>query len=393
MNKIQLASLDLCTGCGACAHVCPKSCIVMKEDISGAKYPVIDRCSCIECGRCMKSCPVLSPLSVSPYRKSFASWSAIQDDRHHAASGGIASALYRYAIKKGWFIVGASMNDDFSVSLNVTDDIESLSSFRNSKYVFSEPYSSFKCVSELLKQGHTIVVVGLPCQIAAYRKLFTKYDKIYYVDLICHGIMPSSYLQQHVHAIEDVKKQKAKRLYFRDPAFYTYTYTFTLYNQDNQCMYAKKVREDDLYQEAYHDGIAYRENCYHCPYASENRVSDITLGDYYGLGKEVPFEFALEKVSCVLTNSDKGDFLISQLIDEGYIEAYERPRNEPLLGNKMLSYPCIKTRKRKYFEYYIQKYKGDFNAAISAVVKRYAKWKLLNESVLFIKRTLKRFLR
>ena len=36
---IQLAPKKLCTGCGACAFVCGKNCIVMKENEVGIVYP------------------------------------------------------------------------------------------------------------------------------------------------------------------------------------------------------------------------------------------------------------------------------------------------------------------------------------------------------------------
>ena len=50
-------------------------------------------------------------------------------------------------------------------------------------------------------------------------------------------------------------------------------------------------------------------------------------------------------------------------------------------------------RKRKYFEYYIVKFNGDFNSAISAVIKRYSKWKKMNEFILCLKRSIKQRLK
>ena len=58
---ISLADKDLCTGCGACAYICPKHCITMKENEIGVVLPDIDTSICIECGRCQHVCPILSP--------------------------------------------------------------------------------------------------------------------------------------------------------------------------------------------------------------------------------------------------------------------------------------------------------------------------------------------
>lgn len=278
-------------------------------------------------------------------------------------------------------------------SFKVTNDKQYLTQFRNSKYVFSEPYFSYKEIEELLRKGHTVVIIALPCQIAAYRKIYNKFKNVYYIDLICHGVISASFLQQHVYNIELKSREKIQKIYFRDPLYNTDTFTFTLYNESGKCVYSKNVLENDFYQEAYHDGIAYRENCYHCNFASTKRISDITLGDYYGLGKETPFNFSHKKVSCLLVNTSRGKDLLGKLIESNMIKAIERPREEPINGNRMLRQPCLKSRKRKYFEYYIVKFNGDFNSAISAVIKRYSKWKKMNEFILCLKRSIKQRLK
>lgn len=43
---------DACISCGACADVCPASCIKAGDD----KYE-IDEASCLDCGACCDSCP------------------------------------------------------------------------------------------------------------------------------------------------------------------------------------------------------------------------------------------------------------------------------------------------------------------------------------------------
>lgn len=95
----------------------------------------------------------------------------------------------------------------------------------------------------------------------------------------------------------------------------------------------------------------------------------------------------------MLVNTSRGKDLLGKLIESNMIKAIERPREEPINGNRMLRQPCLKSRKRKYFEYYIVKFNGDFNSAISAVIKRYSKWKKMNEFILCLKRSIKQRLK
>ena len=60
---INLCIQSDCTGCGACYNSCPKHAISMIEDTYGFIIPQINHNICIECHQCVKSCPVLNPIS------------------------------------------------------------------------------------------------------------------------------------------------------------------------------------------------------------------------------------------------------------------------------------------------------------------------------------------
>ena len=61
----KLASYSLCTGCGACAASCVKDAIVMEYDKNGHLMPFVDKGKCINCGMCVKKCPVCHPENVA----------------------------------------------------------------------------------------------------------------------------------------------------------------------------------------------------------------------------------------------------------------------------------------------------------------------------------------
>ena len=64
----------------------------------------------------------------------------------------------------------------------------------------------------------------------------------------------------------------------------------------------------------------YRESCYDCPYAGENRCGDVTIGDYWGIENQHPEylkanggELDVQKgVSCVIINTQKGISLLEK---------------------------------------------------------------------------------
>lgn len=384
-----LAEKGVCTGCGACAFICPKQCILMKSNEMGAIYPEIDHTDCISCNRCQKVCPIISPVVRNSPNHAYAAWSCDDEERSTSASGGIASEIYKHSINEGWKIVGAVQQKDFSVSLQLSDNRESIALFKNSKYVFSTAYSLFPQIKVELKKGNSITIIGLPCQIAALRKLFPNQDKLFLVDLVCHGTTPHDYLIQHIHALEKEYGKKAVLMSFRDPHTYTYTYTFTLYDAEGNRFCERKIEKGDAYQVGYHKKITYRENCYHCPFANSRRMGDLTIADYHGLGKSAPCSFSSRDVSLILSNSEKGEALIQELVEKNKITVYERPLEEPIQGEIQLRHPSIKTADRRDFE---RLYKGDFTQAMAIVLRNRQRRLRIEEAKQKIKKCVKKII-
>lgn len=385
----QLAAKENCTACGACAYACPKQCITMKEDALGLVYPVIDMVNCILCKRCQKVCPVLTPPEYRKPSNAYAAWSSDEEERRTSASGGIAAEIYKYSLQNGYFIVGAVQNEDFSVNLQLSDQKEDIKKFKNSKYVFSSAYSVFPQIKEALKQGHKITVIALPCQIAALRKLFNDNKNLLLIDVVCHGTTPYDYLIQHIHSLENEYGQKAVRMSFRDPETYTYTFTFTLYNAEGQRFCERTIHEGDAYQVGYHSKITYRENCYHCHFAKSQRMGDLTIADYHGLGLCAPCSFTNNNVSLILSNTDKGAFLIKKLKEQKKIIVYERPLEEPIKGEIQLRHPSTKTADRIDFE---KLYNGDFTQTMAIVLRKRQKRERIRIILRVIKRGLKKII-
>lgn len=368
---VKLAAHDACTGCGACAFKCPKQCISMKEDAIGQIYPVIDSTKCVECHSCEKVCPILNGPASFPSEKAYAAWSNDEEERRTSASGGIAIEMYKYAVSNGWLVVGAVQNKDFSVSHKMASSYEELAVFKNSKYVFSDAYAVFPEIKSALKDNKKVLFIGLPCQVAALRKLFRDNENLLLVEVVCHGTTPSSYLKQHIDMLSRKYGKTATRMSFRDPDAYTYTYTFTLYDERGKLFYAKRTKDGDTYQFGYHRAVSYRENCYHCRFANPERNADITIADYHGLGLSAPCTFSARKVSLILENTSKGSTFVNSLIHNKHIHTGQRPIDEPFKGEAQLRHPSLKNKYRLMFEKEIAASHGNFETAITKPFKRY----------------------
>ena len=106
----------------------------------------------------------------------------------------------------------------------------------------------------------------------------------------------------------------------------------------------------DNYQLGYHRALIYRENCYHCSYARKERISDLTIADFSGLGRYEPFSFDKLNVSCILQNTDKGAELLSNIYKVKAVSLHERPMQEAFDIEAQLKAPSLKHPCRAVFE-------------------------------------------
>lgn len=331
-KKIRLPFEDShkqCTNCNACGQVCPKSCINCRN----GEMQFIDE-GCINCNRCANVCPVINlSLRIFRYpREAYAAWSIDKEDRATSTSGGAASVFYKRALEMGYYIVGATYNKELQVELYVTNEYEIIQEFKQSKYVFSRTGDCYKQIKGLLNREIPVLFIGLPCQVAGLLQfLGTQYRNLVTVDIICHGTPNPEVLKEYID-FRDVNR-KASKLHFRnDNEFY-----FELTDCSGNTVYKKRGRTDE-YLAAFLEGIDYQEQCYSCSYARPERISDLTIGDFWGLGDEKPFHHPYTgAISVILVNSDIGQAFLDKCKKDFFLEKREVP--EAINGNSQLRHP------------------------------------------------------
>ena len=97
-------------------------------------------------------------------------------------------------------------------------------------------------------------------------------------------------------------------------------------------------------------GICLRENCYSCNYARPERIGDITIGDFIGLGKTVKFSYSKKNVSSVTVNTPKGSTFYSKVSENtNDLKNIERNYKERLDYKPSLVMPFKRHQKNKAF--------------------------------------------
>lgn len=382
----QICEYNKCTGCAVCRDICPKRCISMQVDNLDALHPVIDESLCINCGLCEKSCPNNFHITFRLPRKVIAAWSNNNDIRQTSASGGIAYELYNYWIKKGGVATGVVWNREEGCHFILIEKEGDIPATQNSKYTFSDTAGIYNVVKQKLLEKIPVLFIGVPCQVAGlYSFLKKNYENLTTVDIICHGMPPAAYLQQHIEQIEKNKKEQTSKLSFRDPKYGTCNFTFTLKNKNGKEFYKKKVLSRDNYQLGYHKALIYRESCYSCSYARRERISDITIGDFSGLGRFAPFAYSRRNVSCILQNTNKGADILTEI--QSSVSTYERPAEEAFEVEKQLKAPSEKHSERLIFEKAYRKaknYEYASNLALKKEKRRAVRTAIIERTKVFV---------
>lgn len=349
---IKLCNILDCTGCGSCYNACPKKSIKMMPSAEGFLYPEIDVETCIECGLCQKKCPILNPVEFNIDPKVYASWSLDNNIHTTSSSGGMFSELSKWIFERGGVVFGVILNDNLDavhVSANSMEEIEPM---KGSKYFQSVIGNTYQEVKELLVADEWVLYSGTPCQIAGLLKYLSpkKYVKLITVDMVCHGVPSSLFFKEYLNKLDKIYPQIEKKSY-RFRVLDKWTYVPSVKNNGKRINISYK---NNVYLKLFLANYISRESCYNCQYTKINRVSDLTIADFWGIGKSTPFNHDTKRgVSLTLVNSDKGVSFFDDIKDRIFFE--ERKIEEALVENHQLY--CQSVRPKwgreivyKYFE-------------------------------------------
>lgn len=321
-----------CTGCGACAAVCPVRAITMREHSDGFDYPVF-KSSCIDCNLCEEVCSrrVARASGADYQRKVFACWSLSEKTRFESTSGGAFTELARSVLASGGLVCGAVYRDTHHVEHRLVGTEKELSAVRQSKYVQSHVSDSFEAVKRSLEGGSEVLFCGTPCQVAGLKAFLNKkYERLITIDFICRGVNSPKAYRAWLDELEGRRGSKAVRVWFKyKVGGWKTSPRRTFVSYENGTVEVLDAGEN-LFMEAYlGPNLFIRPSCGNCLFKGRERLSDITLGDFWGIDQRLDDD---KGVSMLLVNTQRGAELFER--SRRSLISYERDLNEVLLGNR-----------------------------------------------------------
>lgn len=245
---------------------------------------------------------VLSPISP----RVFACYSKKKSVLKRSSSGGVFFSIASEIITGYKGVVYGCVVDWDNVYHTRAETIDGLIPMLGSKYVRSHLKNTFIECSEDLKKGRWVLYSGTPCQINALTSFLKfksiKTDKLITIDVICHGTPKISYWREYLN-VNFLKKEK------------TINFRYKKNNWEN--FYLKIGNYEghmnvDPYLRAFLKNDILHESCFNCKAKGENRHSDITIGDFWGVDK-VDKRIKNDKGTSLLIVRNREDFILNIL--------------------------------------------------------------------------------
>ena len=336
----------LCTGCGACATICPKGAIAMRADEEGFLYPAVDGELCVSCDLCEKRCPAGKAL---PERKQQAFGAQLADEavRRMSSSGGAFTALARGMLARGGVVFGAAFDEALRVEHVGAFSEEEVVPMRGSKYVQSDATEAIGHAIALLERGVPVLFSGAPCQVNGLLAIAgERYgDLLLTVDFVCHGAPSPGVFASYLRELEQQRGCRVTAYGFRDKRRGWKDFSAVATFEDGSEHVGSQRDEPFLY--GFLQNLYLRPACATCEaLRGKRRAADITLADLWGAQEACPERDDDTGLSLVLVNSPRGQRAVKACRDLTLFPVDPKPL---LRHNPSLERPAIAHRNRDRF--------------------------------------------
>lgn len=349
---INVVDKSKCSGCKACANICPVGAIAFEDDAEGVWYPKVDADKCIRCGLCEKACPFVDEGHGVPAEnrswetKFFAARLKNVAELANVSSGGAFQGLASAVVSGGGVVYGVAQEDVDRVFHMRASDLDELKKTRRSKYLQSDTGNSYAQAKRDLLSGKTVLFSGTGCQIAGLNRFLGKeYGNLYTCEVVCHGVPSRKIWDLYRKEKEQREGKKIADLVFRDKSAGWRGNQYKITYDDGSV--ERERSSVQLFHAGYLRGLFYRPSCGSCPFASMPRAADVTLADYWRY--EGPLDAGGFGVSLVAANNRRGMELIESAAALLDIEPTSR-ENALRSCRHMDEHPAENPRRKAFME-------------------------------------------
>lgn len=388
--SLRILDIDsVCTGCGACASICPKNAlsIVSMPKMIGFYYPSVDENSCVQCGSCEKVCPKLNPVDTDTKEEPKAAFMLQALDNEvleKSSSGGVFSVFAQEVINRGGVVWGSAYNYDLERLETISTESTSLEKLRKSKYIETYSGTIFREVKQQLKADRWCLFVGTPCQVTGLNHFLkqtkTPQDKLLTVRFVCHGVPSNEYFRNTKSQIEKTNRGNVAEFVFRSKINgWRESGNLQVLLDNGKSNYYTGANL--IYFSSFFKHELLRRSCYSCKEICKVE-SDFTMGDFWGVFRYKPEYKDNRGLSLLLVHSQKAlDFFESihssfhyeSLPARSYAYIYEEATTKERMFSdrikmekyvKALGYPCY-----TWLRYYPILIKGKIKMSIYRIYK------------------------
>lgn len=343
MDNIYLESKNKkdCNGCGICAIECPTNAIKMVEDDEGFFYPQIDEKKCIKCNKCKSICSNYNNSNGN--ERTYMAINKNKEELRKSASGGMFYILAKYVIEKNGVVFGVEYGENLRVQHNYYETLEDCKKFQGSKYVRSNVGNSYIKVREFLEQDRYVLFTGTPCQCNALKTYLKKdYKKLILCDIICHANPSQKVFDKYICELEKQNNKKIIDIKFRDKIKGWKSSMPVIYFEDGSTI------ENKIFYESFVGELFDRPSCHECKFSISDRITDFTIGDFWGIDKVIPeIEDENTGISLLSVNSEKAMKIFEDI--NNYMEFKEIDKELAWKFNHHSNIPFHKNR-QKFFD-------------------------------------------
>jgi len=310
---------ELCYGCTACISVCPQNAIKMIPDEEGFFYPYIAEKICISCGACVGICDKIKATKKNGRSIAYAFQCNNTNIRRKSSSGGAFYLLATSMINKGGMVCGAVLDcQSFNVKHIISNNPSDIERMMGSKYVQSDMGNCLNEVKKYVLNGYQVLFSGTGCQVAACRNVVGENDLLLTCEVLCHGTPSPLIWKQYINSVIEQYSSNIRDISFRskNKGWHNFGMEIQFENGTKQ----QETLDDNPFLCGFLRNLYLRPTCYDCKYASQERCSDICIGDFWGYNEA--FSDIIDDdtgISALIVSTEKGKLALRDILKKAKI--------------------------------------------------------------------------